>query len=53
MKVNLTKLLEIPERVIYINNKGTTGEIVLSKFSGTSSDRVYSFELEEIGEVNE
>ena len=44
MKINLTKLLEVPTRVVSDCDKSTTGWAVLTPEDNTSLDRVYSFE---------
>lgn len=49
MKINLTKLLEIKDRVILINyTAGTTGDNSYIQIDiGTSAPSPYSFELED------
>jgi hypothetical protein len=50
MKVNLTRLLEIPARIRYIKeiDENGTGALMEITNQGTSSDRAYSFELEDV-----
>ena len=50
MKVNLTRLLESPKRILRPQqddvDKQTTALTVVTNYESTSSDRAYSFELE-------
>ena len=49
MKINLTKLLDVTTKVIYVvyNPVGTTdGSYYVNRLEGTSPELPYSFELE-------